>query len=99
MSFVIDPGRWFDYARLITSGQQPAVAPFYLPLWVRLIPAILIIAWGGITGHRWPVVVGSTLALPVFYTISPSMLVGVLPFAREALGRWLDERYPESRGT
>ena len=56
-----------------------------------------IIVWGGVTGYRWPVVVGSTLALPVFYTISPSMLVGVLPFAREALGRWLDQRFPETR--
>jgi hypothetical protein len=33
------------------------------------------------------VVVGATLALPVFYFTSLAMLVGVLPFAREALGR------------
>ncbi len=91
-SFVIGPQRWFDYLALITSGQQPAVAPFYLPLGVRLVPAIAIIAWGGWKGYRWPVVVGSTLALPVFYTTSLAMLVGVLPYAREALGRWLDRR-------
>jgi hypothetical protein len=42
------------------------------------------------------VVLGATLALPAFYTISPSMLVGVLPFAREAAGRWLDRNVDRS---
>ncbi len=58
------------------------------------IPALAFIVWGGWKGYRWPVVVGSTLALPVYYIISTSMLVGVLPFAREALGKWLDRRFP-----
>jgi hypothetical protein len=96
ISFAIDPGRWFDYVRLLTGAPAPSVAPYYLPFWVRLGPALAFIVWGGVTGHRWPVVVGSTLALPVFYTISPAMLVGVLPFAREALGRELDRRFPET---
>jgi hypothetical protein len=43
-------------------------------------------------GWRWPVIVAGTLALPAFYTISPSMLVGVLPFARAALVRWAERR-------
>jgi hypothetical protein len=81
--------QWPDYLRLVTSGKAPSVAPWYLPLWVRLPPAIAITIVAGLTGKRWPVVVAATLALPVFYTISPSMLVGVLPFAREALGREL----------
>lgn len=92
VSFALGPGRWFEYLALITSSPAPAVAPYYLPLWVRLGPAIAFIVWGGWTGKRWPVVVGGTLALPVFYTISPSMLVGVLPFTRGALGRLLDQR-------
>jgi hypothetical protein len=96
VSFVLHPDRWFDYVTLVTGSPAPAVAPYYLPLWVRLGPAVAFIAWGGVTGHRWPVVVGSTLALPVYYVISSSMLVGVLPYAREALGRWLDRRFPDS---
>ncbi len=95
VSFVLHPDRWFDYVRLLTGSPAPAVAPYYLPFWVRLGPALAFIVWGGWKGYRWPVVVGSTLALPVFYTISPAMLVGVLPFAREALGRWADARFPE----
>lgn len=96
VSFVLNPELWFGYITLMTGSPAPSVAPYYLPFWVRLGPALAFIVFGGLKGYRWPVVVGSTLALPVFYTISPSMLVGVLPFAREALGRLLDERFPGS---
>ena len=91
ISFVTGPQRWFDYAALITSGATPAVAPYYLPLTVRLPVALLFVAYGGWTGHKWPVVVGATIALPVYYIISSSMFVGVLPFVRKALGRLIDE--------
>lgn len=96
VSFVLNPQLWFSYVSLLTGSPAPSVAPYYLPFWVRLGPALAFIVFGGLKGYRWPVVVGSTLALPVFYTISPSMLVGVLPFAREALGRLVDERFPGS---
>ncbi len=91
VSFAMGPQRWFDYAQLVTSGATPSVAPYYLPLTVRLPVALLFVAYGGWTGHKWPVVVGATIALPVYYVISSSMFVGVLPFVRKALGRLLDE--------
>ena len=72
------------------GGPAPGVAPYYLPLWVRLPSAIAIIVVGALLGWRWTVVVGSMLALPEFFIISWSMLVGILPFVREAGGRWLD---------
>ncbi len=82
-------GAWPGYMQFITGGQAPGVAPYYLTLWLRLPPAIAIVLIGARLGWRWTVVVGATLALPVFYIISWSMLVGVLPFVREAAGRWL----------
>ena len=51
-------------------------------------------AWGAWTGRRWPVVVGATIALPVYYITSSAMLVGVLPYARQALGRLVEGRFP-----
>jgi len=83
------PDRWASYLRLLGGSPAPSVWPWYLPLWDRLPWAIGILLFGAWRGWRWPVVVGATLALPVFYVISPSMLVGVLPFVREAAGRWL----------
>jgi hypothetical protein len=92
-AFAIWPDRWFDWVRLFAGGGAPQpLAPYYLPFWPRFVAAaaiVLIAAW---RGWRWPVVVAATLALPAFYTISPSMLVGVLPFLREAADRWLERR-------
>jgi hypothetical protein len=86
VSFLLHPDLWRDYLAFLsgglTGGASAGVAPYYLPFSVRLIPALAFIVWGGWKGYRWPVVVGSTLALPVYYIISTSMLVGVLPFAR-----------------
>lgn len=90
VSFALSPDLWRGWIALITDGQMPSVKPFYLPLTVRLPFALAFVVAGGITGKRWPVVVAATLALPVFYPISSSMLVGVLPFLREALGRQLE---------
>jgi hypothetical protein len=94
VSFVLRPQDWFDYMALWIGGAPaPAVAPYYVSFWQRLPFALAFIVWGGVTGHRWPVVVGSTLALPVYYVISSAMLVGVLPYLREALGRiWLERQ-------
>lgn len=92
VSFVLMPDAWFGYLRLLTGAPAPAVAPYYLPLWTRLPVAVAFIAGGAVSGKRWPVVVGATIALPVYYITSSAMFVGVLPFLRQALGRLLDQR-------
>jgi glycosyl transferase family 87 len=96
-TFLLWPDRWLDWFALLTAGSPPPVPPFYLPFLPRLVAAIAIVAVAAWRGWRWPVVVAGTLALPAFYTLSPSMLVGVLPFAREALGRWASARL-QARG-
>jgi hypothetical protein len=93
VGFVLRPGAWIEWLRLWTGAPAPVVAPYYLSFWQRLPFALAFIIWGGWKGYRWPVVVGATLALPVYYIISTSMLVGVLPYLRQALGRiWLERR-------
>lgn len=90
ISFAMNPQAWFDYVAFLSSGAAPSVAPYYWPFWARLPLALAFVAAGAWRGWRWPVVVGATLALPVFYIISWSMLVGVLPFARRYLRHTLD---------
>jgi glycosyl transferase family 87 len=92
VSFLARPGDWFDYLKLWTGVPAPAVSPYYLSFWQRLPFAVAFIVFGAWRGYRWPVVVGSMLALPVYYIISTSMVVGVLPYLRQALGRLLAER-------
>jgi hypothetical protein len=86
LSFVLLPRAWFDWFRFLTSGLSPADVNYPFTFWQRLPVALAIIAIGAWRGWRWTVVVGSTIALPVFYIISPSMLVGVLPYVREWIG-------------
>jgi hypothetical protein len=93
LTFGIWPDRWFGWIRLLTAGSPPPVSPYFLSVWVRLPFAIGFVVLGAWRGWRWPVVVAGTLALPVFFFLSPSMLVGVLPFLREATGRWLEARF------
>jgi hypothetical protein len=92
ITFVIWPDRWFGWAKLLLEGSPPPVPPYNLPLLPRLAAAIVIVGLAAWRGWRWPVVVAGMLALPAFFALSPSMLVGVLPFAREAIGRWATKR-------
>ena len=96
VSFVLMPGAWFGWVALLGGSPAPAVAPYYLTFWVRLPFALAFVIAGALTGTRWPVVVGATLALPVYYITSSAMLVGVLPSLRDACGRLLLRL--ESRG-
>jgi hypothetical protein len=81
--------QWPGYIELITSGAAPAVWPYYLTLYQRLPFAIALVVVGAWRGWKWTVPAASCLALPVFYPISLSLLVGCLPFVRQTLGRLL----------
>jgi hypothetical protein len=82
------PERWAGYLHLL-GGYAPPAYPAGFAFWDRLPWAIVVLVAAGWRGWRWPVVVGAMLAVPIFWPITPSMLVGVLPFLRVATGRWL----------
>jgi hypothetical protein len=88
-SFAGAPQRWFDWVHLMTGSPAPAPPPYDWSFWQRLPIALAIVAIGAWRGWRWTVPVAATYALPVFYIISPAMLVGVLPFVRTAGARYV----------
>jgi hypothetical protein len=90
VSFVLMPRAWVEYLTLLTSHPAPSVAPYYLPLWTRLPFAIAVVVFGALTNRKWAVVVGATIALPVYWITSSAMFVGVLPYVRQFLGRVVD---------
>jgi hypothetical protein len=92
VTVVIWPDRWLDWLRFLSHGPPPAVPPYDLPLLPRLAAAVIVVIIGAWRGWRWTVIVAATLALPAFYTLSPSLLVGTLPFLRSGVGRWLADR-------
>jgi len=96
VTFVLWSDGWLGWLALLTSASPPPVPPYNFPFWPRVAIAVAVVVLAAWRGWRWPVVVAGTLALPAFYTLSPSMLVGVLPFAREALNRWAARRAPGS---
>lgn len=95
VSVLTNPDAWRGYSLLLSENPAPAPPPWNLSLWQRLPAAVAILVLGAWRGWRWTVPIGATIALPVFYTISPSMLVGVLPFVRRELWR----RFVGSRST
>jgi hypothetical protein len=78
-SFVLVPGAWFEYVGYLLGN--PAPAPQGLPvLWLRLPFAIAIAIASAYKNWRPGAVVAAWLALPVWWYVSPSVLVGVLAY-------------------
>lgn len=85
-SFVLDPGAWTDWVRLLGSSGQPVYTPgWYLPvpLLPRVLAAGVLAAWGGRTDRRWTVPVAVTLALPVLWLNGLATLVALVPILQE----------------
>ena len=74
--------QWFEMLRA-DVGLEPDGLHVPVPLWVRVVGAATLVAWGARTNRRWTVLVGATLALPTIWTAGTSMLVGLVALARE----------------
>jgi hypothetical protein len=83
LSFAIAPSAWFDWVRFLTTSEAngPQVNNWYQflfpPLWLRLVAASALVAWGARTDRRWVVPVASTIAMPVLWVISPALLTAI----------------------
>ena len=79
VSFALNPGVWFDYVRALQTTYTTPGWPFPWPIWVRLPIALPLVLWGSFTRRPWAVALGSMLAAPRLYFLSPVMLLGLLP--------------------
>jgi hypothetical protein len=84
LSLYADPALWIGYIGVLARADQTPGWPFPWPLWVHWIPGVIFIIWGARTGRQWPMVVGTILAMPRLYFVSPAMLLAVLPTLRSA---------------
>jgi len=65
-----------DAARKVGQPNLP------LPLWLRLLAAAALVAWGALTDRRWTVPAAAVLALPVMWFSGLAILAAI-----PALGR------------
>jgi len=80
VSFLILPGAWLDWMRLLAGnlGTADVTYPHLpVPMLIRFPLAVAIVGWGGMTDRRWAVPLGAMLALPVIWPGSLAMLVSV----------------------
>jgi hypothetical protein len=92
VSLLAMPSMWVDWIDLLlrSPGTSPLSPNVFIPLWVRLPIAALLVIWGARTDRRWTVVVSSMLALPVLWFAAPAMLIGIIPELRGRSGGSLD---------
>jgi hypothetical protein len=97
LCFVVDPAAWSGWLALLLRTQGPVSDPNLvyvpIPLLVRAPFALLVVAWGGWTNRRWTIPVAMTLAMPILWINSVTILVAIWPMleagADSPAGRWL----------
>jgi len=100
VSAVVAPELWRGWLILIfgnaTAGAQVATFPYWIPLWVRLPIAGLIVVLAARLGWRWAVAPAAAIAAPVLYFPTQAIILGALPEIRRLTGRWLEPRLARS---
>lgn len=83
-SFVLAPNLWSDWLGLLSDASASDEVPWLGPLWLRLVAAALLVAWGGLTDRPWTVAVGAFLGIPVPWPATATLLLAAVPLTRRA---------------
>jgi hypothetical protein len=87
VSFVLDPNGWASWAALLLRAEfpsDPQLVYLDVPLTIRLPIALALITWGARTNRQWTIPVAMTLAMPIVWANSVTILVALVPLmARE----------------
>jgi hypothetical protein len=80
VSFALDPDGWRGWIQLLAAGASGGGHPTLVPgpLWLRIVAAVAIVAWGALTDRKWAVPIAAVVALP-HGTIGLALLVAVIP--------------------
>ncbi|MEO8245852.1 MAG: glycosyltransferase family 87 protein [Chloroflexota bacterium] len=79
VSFAFASRLWFDWGRVLTANTVEPPRLFGWPLALRLPVAAAVVLIGGWRGWRWTVPLASTLALPVLWENSVTLLLAIVP--------------------
>jgi hypothetical protein len=78
VSFILAPGVWADWFRVLRSDGGSESSRLLL----RLSAAAAVAAWGAVTDRRWTVPLAAMIALPIIWMDSFSMLLGCVALSR-----------------
>ena len=79
-SFIVAPQLWYDWFSILRSnlGTPPAGLHVAVPLVTRLVGALALVVWGGVTNRAWTVPAAAFVALPIIWVYDGfAMLVAV----------------------
>lgn len=96
-SLALDSSAWSGWVALLLRTQGPVSDPNLIyvpiPLLVRAPFALAVVAWGAWTNRHWTIPIAMTLAMPILWVNSLTILVAIWPMldagAGSPAGRWL----------
>jgi hypothetical protein len=91
LSFAVDPMAWQGWVSMLLrarfTADDPNLIYIPVPLLVRAPVAVAVIAWGAWTDRRWTIPAAMTLAMPILWVNSVTILVALLPILEPGSSR------------
>jgi Glycosyltransferase family 87 len=82
VSFLIDPAGWVGWAAMLLRAEFPAnrqLVYLDVPLTIRMPIALALLVWGARSNRTWTIPVAMTLAMPIVWANSVTILVALVP--------------------
>lgn len=82
VSFLLDQGAWASWVAMLLRAEfphDPQLVYLDVPLTVRLPIALAVIVWGARTNRTWTIPVAMTIAMPIVWVNSVTILVALVP--------------------
>ena len=86
VSLIVDLPLWAEWIAAMTRDAGADLGgPLASPLWLRLPIAFLVVVWGARTNRPWTVPLAATLAMPVLWLATLSVLAATVAIQRDEL--------------